>query len=82
MARIEREIGNLRSQVAEIEDSYGSDHLKLVTTRGHLEALFQNDNAVRYLALHHGEIFEELRKLFDSTNFLSETADSAETAVA
>ena len=82
MARLEREIGNFRSQVAEIKDSYGSDHLKLVITRRHLEALFQNDNVVRYLTQHHAEVFDELRKLVDSTNILSETADPAQTAVA
>ena len=65
-----------------IKDSYGSDHLKLVIMRGHLEALFQNDHVVRYLSQHHGEIFEELRKLVDSTRILSETTDSAELAVA
>ena len=80
MARLEREIGNLRNQVEEIKDSYGSDHLKLVVTRGHLEALFQNDSVVRYLTQNHGEIFEELRKLIDSTTILSETTESAEMA--
>ena len=82
MARLEREIGNLRNQVEEIKDSYGSDHLKLVVTRGHLEALFQNDSVVRYLTQNHGEIFEELRKLIDSTTILSETTESAEMALA
>ena len=82
MARLERELGNLRKAVEVIKDSYGSDHLKLVITRSHLEVLFQNDNVVRYLTKHHGEIFEELRKLVDTTNILSEAPDSAELAVA
>ena len=82
MARLEREIGNLRGQIAEIKDSYGSDHLKLVLTRRHLEVLFRNDNVVRYLTQHHGEIFAELRKLVDTTNILSQASDSAELAVA
>ena len=47
-----------------------------------LEALFQNDNVVRYLTRNLGEIFEELRKVVDTTKTLSEAADSAEQAVA
>ena len=82
MARLEREVGSLRRRTEEIEETYASDQLKLVVTRGHLESLFENDNVVRYLTTNHGEIFEELRKLVDSTNILSETADSEETAVA
>ena len=82
MARLERELGNLRKEVEVIKDSYGSDHLKLVITRSHLEVLFQNDNVVRYLTKHHGEIFEALSKLVETTNILSEASDSAELAVA
>ena len=68
--------------MAEIKDSYGSDHLKLVKMRRHLEALFQNHNVIRYLTQHHAEVFDELRKLVDTTNILSEASDSAELAAA
>ena len=74
LARLEREVGNLRKEIAEIEESYASDHLKLVVTRGHLEALLGNENVVRYLRLHHGDIFGELRKLIDATNIAPESA--------
>ena len=82
MARLEREIGNLRGQIAEIKDSYGSDHLKLVVTRGHLEALFRNENVVRYLSSNHGEVFEQLRRLVDSTAILSGAGESEDPALA
>ena len=74
MARLEREIGNLQREIVELEDSYGSDQLKLIVTRGHLEALFRNEKVVQYLTLHHGDIFGELRKLVDATKMVSEAA--------
>ena len=82
MGRLEREIGNLRSRIAEIKDSYGSDHLKLVITRGYLEALFTNEKVVQYLTRHHGDVFGELRKLVESTTLASEDVESAEAAPA
>ena len=74
LARLEREVGNLRKEIAEIEETYATDHLKLIVTRGHLEALFRNDEVARYLDLHHGDIFGELRKLVEATNMVSEAA--------
>ena len=67
-------MGNLRKEISEIEESYASDHLKLIVTRGHLEALFRNDKIVRYLSLYHGDIFAEVRKLVEATKIVSEAA--------
>ena len=74
LARLEREVGNLRKEISEIEESYASDHLKLIVTRGHLEALFRNDKIVCYLSLHHRDIFGEIRKLVEATKIVSQTA--------
>ena len=80
LARLEREVGNLRREIAELEETYASDHLKLIVTRGHLEALFQNDNIVRYLSLHHGDIFGELRKLVEATMIVADVDEPMEVA--
>ena len=81
-SRVLLEHGFKQTAQQDREQIRGSDHLKLVKMRRHLEALFQNHNVVRYLTQHHAEVFDELRKLVDSTKILSGTADSAETAVA
>ena len=78
LARLEREVGNLRKEIAEIEETYASDHLKFIVTRGHLETLCQNDNVVSYLSLHHGDIFGELRKLVELTTIVAEVDEPVE----
>lgn len=80
LARLEREVGNLRKEIAEIEETYASDHLKFIVTRGHLETLCQNDNVVRYLSLHHGDIFGELRKLVEATTIVADVDEPMEVA--
>ena len=80
LARLEREVANLRREIAELEETYASDHLKFIVTRGHLETLFQNVNVVRYLSLHHGDIFGELRKLVEATMIVADVDEPMETA--
>lgn len=80
LARLEREVGNLRKEIAELEETYASDHLKFIVTRGHLETLFQNVNVVRYLSLHHGDIFGELRKLVEATMIVADVDERMEVA--
>ena len=75
MARIEKEISNLRQEFALIEDSYGSDHLNLVIVRGHMEALCKNKKIVRYLSVNHGDIFGEFRKVVNATSIVGEIID-------
>ena len=80
LARLEREVGNLRQEIAEIEETYASDHLKLIVTRGHLESLFRNHNVARYLSLHHGDVFGELRKLVEATMIVGDVDEPMEFA--
>ena len=80
LARLEREVGNLRKEITEIEETYASDHLKFIVTRGHLETLFENENVVRYLGLHHGDIFGELRKLVEATMIVAHVDEPMEVA--
>ena len=81
LARLEREVGNLRKEIEEIEETYASEHLKLVVTSGHLESLFRNGKVVKYLTHHHGDIFGELRKLVESTAMVSEEDESSQAAL-
>ena len=75
LARIEKEIANLRQQFALIEESYATDHLNLVIVRGHMEALCGNERVARYLSRNHGDIFEQLQKVVNSTSIVGETAE-------
>ena len=59
LARIEKEIANLRQQFALIEESYATDHLNLVIVRGHMEALCRNKQVARYLSRNHGDVLGE-----------------------
>ena len=75
LARIEKEIANLRQQFALIEESYATDHLNLVIVRGHMEAMCGNKRVARYLSRNHGDIFGQLQKVVNSTSIVGQTAE-------
>lgn len=75
MARIEKEIANLRQKFALMEDSYATDHLNLVIVRGHMEALCKNKQVARYLSRNHGDIFVQLQRVVNSTSIVEQIGE-------
>ena len=63
IALMERESANLEREFKMAEQSYGSDHLDLVLTKGYLAKLLGNARVVRYLAQHHEEILAEFKRI-------------------
>jgi ParB-like chromosome segregation protein Spo0J len=68
MALMEREMDSLEKDFKFLEDSYGSNVLKLVQARGYLSKLLVNGNIVRYLLQNHSEILDEFQKIVESVS--------------
>ena len=63
MALMERESANLDREFKMAEQSYGTDHLDLVLTKGYLAKLLGNARVVRYLAQNHQEFLAEFQRI-------------------
>jgi hypothetical protein len=63
MALMERESANLDREFKTVEQSYGTDHLDLVLTKGYLARLLGNTRVVRYLAQNHQEFLTEFQRI-------------------
>lgn len=63
MALMERESANLDREFKMAEQSYGTDHLDLVLTKGYLAKLLGNARVVRYLAQNHQEFLTEFQRI-------------------
>lgn len=49
MARMEKELARLQETIADIQDTYGKEHLQLTVVRGYLTKLLGHPKVVRYL---------------------------------
>ncbi|MBT3789336.1 MAG: ParB N-terminal domain-containing protein [Proteobacteria bacterium] len=74
IARMEREMASLQSDMKLIEDSYGPDHLNLVLACGYLVSILSNREVERYMSQHHGEILGEFRKITEAASIRSDQA--------
>lgn len=63
MARMEREMGNLKGQLRLAEQSYGQDVLNLVLAKGYLAKLLENRAIARFLARHQPDVLSEFESL-------------------
>ena len=63
MARMERELATLQTQIQSVEDSYGIDNLHLTVTRGYIAKLLANDQIARWLSQHRHEYLAEFQKI-------------------
>jgi hypothetical protein len=63
IARLERELASLQSQVKSIEDSYGLDNLHLTVAKGYVAKLLGNARIVRWLAQSRQEYLPEFQKI-------------------
>lgn len=63
MARLERELVALQSQVKAVEDSYGIDNLHLTLSQAYLKKLLANSRVVRWLSQHRPEYLEQFQTI-------------------
>lgn len=66
MAKMERELASLQTQVKSFEETYGVDTLHLTVARGYIRKLLGNPKVVSWLGQHRGEYLGEFRSLTDS----------------
>lgn len=65
IARMERELAALQTQVKSVEETYGIDNLHLTVARGYIAKLLANNRVVRWLATHHQDYLGEFQKIAD-----------------
>jgi hypothetical protein len=80
VVKMEKEMEVLQQDLKLVEESHGNEVFNLVLARGYLTKLFGNSRVVRYLSLHHPDIFRELQAVCETA--LLETAPLPNTAVA
>ncbi|MFY9310637.1 plasmid partitioning protein RepB C-terminal domain-containing protein [Defluviicoccus vanus] len=63
IARMERELAALQTQVKSVEETYGIDNLHLTVARGYIAKLLANNRVVRWLAVHQQDYLAEFQKI-------------------
>jgi hypothetical protein len=63
LARMERELATLQTQVKSVEETYGLDNLHLTVARGYIKTLLANSRVVRWLSSHRREYLAELQSI-------------------
>lgn len=78
MARMERELAALQTQVESVEETYGVDNLHLTVARGYIAKLLANNRVVRWLATHQQDYLGEFQKIaeIDTLGQIAEAPDA------
>jgi hypothetical protein len=78
IARMERELAALQTQVKSVEETYGIDNLHLTVARGYIAKLLANNRVVRWLANHQQDYLGEFQKIvgIDSLGSIAEAQDA------
>lgn len=63
IARMERELAALQTQVKSVEETYGIDNLHLTVARGYIAKLLANNRVVRWLSTHQQDYLSEFQKI-------------------
>ena len=63
IARMERELAGLQSQIKSVEESYGVDNLHLTVAKGYISKLLSNPRIVRWLELSRQEYLNEFQSI-------------------
>lgn len=74
MAKMEKELARLRESMAEIQETYGKEHLQLTVVKGYLGKLLGNPRVVRYLLQHRPEYLEHFQAIADANSFTDQAA--------
>jgi hypothetical protein len=61
IARLDRELASLQSQVKSVEETYGIDNLHLTVAKGYIRKLLGNARVVRWLTQHRHEYLTEFQ---------------------
>lgn len=77
IARMEKELVGLQSQIKSVEETYGIDNLHLTLAKGYVGKLLGNARIVRWLAQNHHEYLSEFQKVADIES-VAETSVAAE----
>jgi hypothetical protein len=65
IARMERELASLQTQVKSVEETYGVNNLHLTVARGYIRKLLSNNKVTRWLAHHRHEYLTEFQSIAD-----------------
>ena len=71
IARMERELASLQTQVKSVEEDYGIDNLHLTVARGYVKKLLTNTRVVRWLSQHHQEYLTEFQSIAEIESIAS-----------
>jgi hypothetical protein len=63
IARMDRELVSLQTQVKSVEESYGIDNLHLTVARGYIRKLLANPRITRWLSQHQPEYLTEFQSI-------------------
>ncbi len=63
IARMERELAALQTQVKSVDETYGVDNLHLTVARGYIAKLLANSRVVRWLTTHQQDYLGEFQKI-------------------
>ncbi|SEG81362.1 plasmid partitioning protein RepB C-terminal domain-containing protein [Bosea lathyri] len=74
MAKMEKELARLQESMAEIQETYGKDHLQLTVVKGYLGKLLGNPRVVRYLLQNRPEYLEHFQAIADAASFADRAA--------
>lgn len=75
IARMERELAALQTQVKSVEETYGIDNLHLTVARGYIAKLLANSRVARWLETHQQDYLSEFQKIAE-IDTLGGTAES------
>lgn len=65
IARMERELASLQTQVKSFEETYGADNLHLTVARGYIRKLLSNARVMRWLSQHRHEYLTEFQSIVE-----------------
>jgi hypothetical protein len=74
MARMEKELARLQESMADLQDTYGKEHLQLTVVKGYLVKLLGNPRVVRYLLQNRPEYLEEFQAIADANSLVDRAA--------
>lgn len=78
IARMERELAALQTQVKSVEETYGIDNLHLTMARGYITKLLANNRIVRWMETHQQDYLCEFQKIAE-TDLLGSIAKETNT---
>ena len=71
MAKMEKEMDNIKQDFEAFEESYGRNVLNLVLANGYLSKLLNNARVVRFLSQHYQEFLLEFQNIIEATSLES-----------